>query len=136
MAQFRACNGVIKIDTVPPSGQQTVGELRSWSRNEEADEIDVSSMGSCTKASQAGAVKTSVECAAWWDPSDLGQVMFVTGNEVALEIFPDGEGSGKTAYTGTIRVLTNNISGDVDGVVESEFSGTANGDFPASIPVP
>lgn len=132
MAQFRACNGVVKVG----AGPTIVGELRSWSANQEADEIDVSSMGSCTKASQAGAVKTSVEVAAWWDPADSGQVLFVPGDEIALEIHPDGEGSGKTAYTGTVRVLTNNLSGDVDGVVESEFSGTVNGAFPASIPVP
>ena len=132
MAQFRACNGVVKVG----AGPTVVGEIRSWSFNQEAEEIDVSSMGTCTKASQAGAVKTSIEVGAWWDPADAGQILFSPGQEVQLEIFPDGEGSGKTAYTGMMRVLTNNTSGDVDGVVESEFSGTINGAFPPSIPVP
>lgn len=132
MAQFRACNGVIKVG----AGPTVVGELRNWSFSQEADEIDVSSMGSCTKASQAGAVKTSVEVASWWDPADAGQILFVPGDEIAVQIFPDGEGSGKTQYEGNVRVLTNNSSGDVDGVVESEFTGTVNGSLTASIPVP
>jgi len=132
MAQFRACNGVVKVGASP----QVVGELRNWAFSQEADEIDTSSMGTCTKSSQAGAVKTSIEVAVWWDPDDVGQLDFVPGDEIAIEIFPDGEGAGNTAYTGLMRVLTNNTSGDVDGVVESEYTGTVNGGFPASIPTP
>ena len=130
MAQFRACNGVVKAG--PVGTPVIVGELRNWASSSEADEIDTSSMGTCTKSSQAGAVKTSIEVGCWWDPADAGQAEFVPGDEIEIEIYPDGEDPGKTFYAGLLRVLTNNISGDVDGVVEAEFTGTINGAFPSS----
>ena len=118
----RACNGVIKIGPTPA----IVAELRSWSYDQQGDEIDVSTMGACDTTTIAGRVTRRVEGSLYLaSPSDAAQDLLVIGTNVAIEVFPFGENSGELSLVGTINVLTRTESGDVDGAVELNFTGTA-----------
>lgn len=121
MSATRGCFGKIK------AGANFIAQLRSWSVEESAAEIDVSVMGDCTKAYDVGAVETSFTASGFWDTSDTGQTALVVGSTVAVELYPGGDASGKAYYTGDVIVQSVNKSADIDGVVEFSVSGKING---------
>lgn len=127
----RGCNG--KIKAIDLGGTiAVVGGIQSWSFSEEAESIDSSEIGTCTKASTAGAVKTTVEVSGFWNTSSGAKQGDVkAGNVVDLQLFPGGSGSGESYYstaTGTgATVLTRSINGEVDGLVSFSATLDVNG---------
>lgn len=113
MATTRGCKGVIKIATVG------VGELRSWEKNLEADEIDKTVMNpNCEKTFEAGSIAEGGTFECFWDPDDAGQNLLVIGTTVAVELFPGGEGTGLTLFSGSIVILGDDLGAEVNGMVE------------------
>ena len=128
MAVLRGCFGVVEY-----GGNGTpvaVGEVTAWTINAAADEIDSSSMGTCTSSSIAGTKKTTGTITANYDPDDLGQAEFIIGETDTLIIYPEGKGTGKVQWAATeALILSTNVSGEVNGLVPVEFSYSINGEF-------
>ena len=126
MTATRACLGVVEIG----SGPAIVGELTAWDANGVADEIDVSSMGTCTASSVAGVKKTTGTLTCNYDPDDAGQLLFVIGTAQQLIIYPFGKGVGEPVWTAaSATILQNNLSAEVNGVVTIGMSYSINGEF-------
>ena len=126
MATIRGCLGVAEIGSAP----SIVGEMTAYSVNPAADEIDTSSMGSCTASSQAGYKKTTGTITCNYDPDDAGQLLFVIGTTQPLSIFPEGKGTGLVQWVATdALILGVNLVADVNGVVTFDMSFTINGEF-------
>jgi len=126
MSAIRGCLGVIEIGVTP----ETVGELTAYTINAVADEIDTSSMGTCTASSIAGNKKTTGTISANYDPDDVGQLLFVIGTAPQLIIYPEGTTLGNVMLTAaSATILANNISAEVNGVVTVEMSYSINGEF-------
>lgn len=123
MATTRGCLGKVKSGATPDA----VGEVTAWEFTETAEEIDTSAMGACTSSSEAGSVKTTGSVTCWWDPADGGQGNLVAGDTVALELYPGGDGSGATKYSGSVVVLSRSATGGVNSVVNTTFTFTVNG---------
>lgn len=123
MAITRGCKGVVKAGGTPT----TVAEVTAWDFTETADEIDTTAMGDCTKKSEAGAIKTAGNISCWWDASDAGQDIFVAGDTVAIEIYPNGTTSGEVNYTGDVLILSRAITASTDNVISTSFTFTVNG---------
>ena len=129
MATIRGCLGVIEIGSAPV----VVGELTAYSVNPAADEIDTSSMGSCTASSQAGYKKTTGTMTANYDPDDAGQLLFVVGTTQPITVYPEGKGSGLVQWVSTdALILGVNLVADVNGVVTFDMNYTINGEFTIS----
>ena len=126
MAAIRGCLGVVEIGVAPT----VVGEVTAYTINAVADEIDTSSMGTCTASSIAGNKKTTGTVSANYDPDDAGQLLFLIGTKPQLIIYPEGKGTGLVSWTAAeATILANNVSGDVNGVVTVEMSYSINGEF-------
>ena len=126
MAALRGCLGVVEIGASPT----VVGEVTAYTINAVADEIDTSSMGTCTASSIAGNKKTTGTVSANYDPDDAGQLLFVIGTKPQLIIYPEGKGTGLVGWTAAeATILANNVSGEVNGVVTVEMSYSINGEF-------
>ena len=87
MATIRGCQGIVSIGVTPT----VVGEVTAYTINAVADEIDTSSMGTCTASSIAGNKKTTGTISANYDPADAGQLLVVIGTAPQLIISPDGD---------------------------------------------
>ena len=124
MAAIRGCLGVVSIGATPT----VVGEVTAYSINAVADEVDTSSMGTCTASSVAGNKKTTGTISANYDPTDAGQLLFVIGQDEQLVIEPEGAG-GSTFTAASATILANTISAEVNGVVTVEMSYSLNGEF-------
>jgi hypothetical protein len=126
MAAIRGCLGVVEIGPTPT----VVGEVTAYTINAVSDEIDTSSMGTCTASSIAGTKKTTGTISANFDPDDAGQLLFVIGTTPQLIIKPEGTGSGLSQFQATAAtILANSVSAEVNGVVSIEMSYSINGEF-------
>jgi hypothetical protein len=138
MATYRGCNGKVKVKAVGATGGTVaVGELRNWSFTETSEQLDASAMGDCTKKFVAGAKETTGTIECWLDMADTtGQNMFVVGNAIIIEIYPNATGSTKPYYktptAGATVVSRNPDAGGVDGIVGVSFGFAVNGAMTAT----
>jgi len=118
----KACMGVAKLGPTPT----VLAELRSWSFAGDAEEIDVSTMGSCVSTTIGGRVTERLEFTCYLaDPEDAAQIMALAGAApLDFELFPFGETIGQLKITGQLNVLNRTESGDIGGAVELAFAGT------------
>lgn len=129
MAVERACLGKVEIGPTP----SVVGELTAWTADAVADEIDTSSMGTCTASSIAGVKKTTGTLVVNYDPADAGQLLFLIGTKPQLIIYPYGDTTGDPMWTAAeATILQNSTSSEVNGLVQVTMSYSINGEFVVS----
>ena len=126
MTATRACNGVVEIGVTPT----IVLEVTAWNINAAADEIDTSSMGTCTSSSVAGNKKTTGTITVNYDHEDAGQLLMIIGTAPQLIIYPFGKVVDDPVWTAaSATILAHNVTGEVNGVVNAEMTYSINGEF-------
>lgn len=128
MTVARGCSGKVYCSATGGTTAQ-VAEVQEWSFESTSEALDASEMGACVKKFVAGPVQTSGSITVNWDLSDAEQVLLgAIGTNVKLDLFPDGNGTGKKAYKSP-SVLVNSVrhGGSVNGFVQSTFSFFVNG---------
>lgn len=122
MATHAGKEGKVKI------GSNLVAETRNWNLTETGNTSDTTAMGTTaethlfTTSSWEGAIS------CWWDETDTsGQGALTVGASVTFSVYPEGDSSGDTYYTGTATVTQTNPTASHDGVVEASFSFKGNG---------
>lgn len=117
MATHTGSEGTVKV------GANAVAEIRSFSLEESGETIETTSMGDAARTYVAG-LKTftgTIEC--FWDETDTtGQGALTVGSEITINVYPEGDTSGDTYYTGTAIVTGASLSSSFDGMVERSFS--------------
>lgn len=122
MATHTGSEGVIFNDT------NQVAEVRSFSIDEVMDTIEDTSMGDSSRTYKAGLKQFTATVSAFWDETDTnGQGGFDVGSEVTLKLYPEGNASGDTYYSGTALVTGKTINSSFDGMVEAEYSFQGSG---------
>lgn len=122
MATHTGSEGVIFNDT------NQVAEVRSFSIDEVMDTIEDTSMGDSSRTFKAGLKQFTATVSAFWDETDTnGQGGFDVGSEVTLKLYPEGNASGDTYYSGTALVTGKTINSSFDGMVEAEYSFQGSG---------
>jgi len=122
MATHTGSEGVIYNNT------NQVAEVRSFSVDETMDTIEDTSMGDSSRTFKAGLKQFTATVSAFWDETDTnGQGGFDVGAEVTLKLYPEGNASGDTYYSGTALVTGKTINSSFDGMVEAEYSFQGSG---------
>lgn len=122
MATHTGSEGVIFNDA------SQVAEVRSFSVDEVMDTIEDTSMGDSSRTYKAGLKQFTATVSAFWDETDTnGQGGFDVGSEVTLKLYPEGNASGDTYYSGTALVTGKTINSSFDGMVEAEYSFQGSG---------
>lgn len=101
MTTYTGNSGVVKI------GTNTVGEVRSFTVNENADRVEDTALGDTNRTYKAGLtdVGGTIEC--HYDPGDTnGQVAMTPGAQVSLVLWPLGAGTGNPEWTVTATILS------------------------------
>lgn len=123
MSTLDGNDGVVKIGTT------IIAEVTAWSLSETADIKEDTAMGDTNKTRKPGGIKdwnVTIDC--WYDHTDAtGQEAMTVGSEIALDLFPGGDGSGDQSCAGNAIITAINSSGSKDGVVTRNFSASANG---------
>lgn len=127
MATHKGSEGVIKV------GANSVAEIRSYSIDETADTLEDTSMGDSARTYKPSLTSFTGSMDVFWDETDTnGQGALSIGSEVTLNVYPEGETSGDTYYTGTAIVTGVTRSGSFDGLVEASISVQGSGSLTES----
>jgi len=122
MATHVGTSGVVKV------GSDLVAEVTGFTIDESADVVEDSQLTDTSKSYKVlrSDATGTVEC--HWDETDTnGQTALAVGSSVTLNLYPEGDSSGDTYYTGTALVtgVSQNVS--LDGVISRtitvQFSG-------------
>jgi predicted secreted protein len=117
MATHKGSEGIVKV------GTDSVSEVRSYSIEETADTLEDTSMGDSARTYKSSLTSFSGSLDVFWDETDTaGQGALSIGSEVTLNLYPEGDTSGDTYYTGTAIVTGVTRSGSFDGLVEASVS--------------
>lgn len=109
-------------------GSDQVAEVKSWSMEVTSDTVDASIIGTSWRKNQATIKSWSGSFDAFWDETDSdGQGALAVGGTVTLNMYPEGDESGDTYWTGDVIITSISYSAAFDGLVEASFSFTGTG---------
>lgn len=122
MATHAGSEGTVKV------GSNAVAEIRSYSIEESADTLEDTSMGDTARTYKPSLTTFSGSLDVLWDETDTsGQGALTIGAEVTLNLYPEGDASSDTYYTGSAIVTGRTITGSFDGLVEMSITVQGNG---------
>lgn len=104
-------------------GANQVAEVRSYSLEQQADTIEDTTMGDTDRTYKLGLKSFSGSMDVYWDETDTnGQGALSNGASVTLNVYPEGNTSSDTYYTGSAIVTGVTRSGSFDGMVEASIT--------------
>tara|TARA_R110002096_G_scaffold52727_6_gene137610 strand:+ start:39 stop:425 length:387 start_codon:yes stop_codon:yes gene_type:complete len=121
MAIHKGSEGLVKV------GSNTVAEVKSYSIDETADTIESTSMGDSAKTFESSLTSFSGSVECHWDETDTAQVAMSIGSTITLNLYPEGDASGDTYYSGSAVITGKTVSGSHDGLVEASISFQGSG---------
>lgn len=111
MAKVTGRNGVIRMGETPVA----IAQLKSWSFNETAEEINVTAFNEGGKDFLAGEIDRSGDFSFWIDPGSAQHDSIVAGAEVELQLYPTGTGTGAKYREFTAIILSRSESATAEG---------------------
>jgi hypothetical protein len=109
-------------------GANAVAEIRDWSLEQTSEVVNDTVMGDTWMTNKATQKSWTSSFNAFWDETDTnGQGALTVGSEVTLNLYPEGNTSGDTYWTGSAIITSVSNSASFDGLVEASFSATGNG---------
>lgn len=122
MATHTGSEGTVKV------GSNAIAEIRSFSIEESADTLEDTTMGDTARTYKSSLTTYTGTVDVLWDETDTtGQGALTIGAEVTLNLYPEGDTSGDTYYTGTAIVTGRTINSSYDGLVEMSISVQGSG---------
>ena len=117
MAVHKGSEGIVKI------GANTIAEVKSYSVEENADTIETTSMGDSARTYVPSLTSFSGTIECHWDETDTtGQGAMTIGAEVALNLYPEGDASGDTYYSGTAIITNVSRQAAMDDIVGATYT--------------
>ena len=109
-------SGLVSIDGV------ALAELKSWTFEENAEQIDDTAMGDTNKTSKSGMPSASGTIECHYDPGDATQESLVPGTEVQLILYPQGNAQGSPRISLTAQITGRTRSGAIDQIMPRTFN--------------
>ena len=116
MSTFKGNDGVVSITGT------AIAELKAWTFDENADQIDDTAMGDTYKTSKSGMPSATGTIECHYDPSDSTQEALVPGTEVALILYPNGTAQGSQRISLTAQITGRTRSGAIDAIMPRTFN--------------
>jgi hypothetical protein len=127
MATHTGSEGTVKV------GANAIAEIRSYSLEETADTLEDTSMGDSARTYKPSLKTFTGTVDVFWDETDTtGQGALTNGAEITLAVYPEGDASGDTYYSGSAIVTGVSRTASFDGMVEASISVQGTGDLTAT----
>ena len=108
------------------AGPDALGELRSWSYDATASEIDTTIMGTLNARKQPGIITHTFEIEVFHEKADAGQLAMYAaiGSETPTltVLYPNGDTIGEVKYTGNFFVMGIVRQASADGAIEASLT--------------
>ena len=119
MATHTGSEGTVK------AGSNAIGEVRSFSLNITGETIEDTTLGDPARTYKAGLKDGTATVEVFFDGAALsttdGQGAMDVGSTITLNLYPAGDTTGTTFYTGTALVTGKTVTSSFDGMVELSF---------------
>ena len=116
MANHKGSEGTVHV------GANAIAEIRSWTIEENGDVLEDTTMGDSARTFLASLTNWSASVDVYWDETDTnGQGALTVGASVTLNLYPEGNTTGDTYYTGTALVTSISRTASFDGMVEASL---------------
>ena len=117
MAVHKGSEGTVKV------GANEILEIRSYSIEESADTLETSTMGDTARTYVPSLTTFTGSVDVYWDETDTnGQGALSIGAAVTLNVYPEGDSSTDTYYTGSAIVTGVTRTASFDGLVEASIT--------------
>lgn len=127
MANHTGSEGIVRISA------NTIAEVRSWTLTNTADTIEDTTMGDSWRTHKSVLSAWSGQVVCYWDETDTtGQGALTSGATVTLNLYPEGNQTGDTYYTGSVIVTSIERTASFDGMVEATFAFQGTGTLSSS----
>ncbi len=103
-------------------GGTDITELKSWSLEESAEQIDDTAMGDVAKTSKSGLPSANGTIEVHYDEGDAVQESMDAGTEGVLILFPKGNVSTRPRITLTVQITGRSGSGAIDEILPQSFN--------------
>jgi len=126
MATHTSASGVIKV------GSNAIAEITSYSLEYSSDTVEDTVIGDSARTYKPTLKSFTASVDAFWDETDTnGQVALVVGTEVTFSIYPEGDTSTDTYYTGSAIITGRTISSSTGEMITASFTLQGTGDLTA-----
>ena len=124
MATHTAANGVIKV------GSNPVAEVTSFSIEYNSDTVEDTVIGDTARTYIPTLKSFTASLDAFWDETDTnGQGALTVGTSVTFAVFPEGDTTGDTYYTGSGNITGRTISSSTGEMITASFTVQGSGDL-------
>lgn len=124
MATFLGKDGAVYLGN---EADQVV-EVRDFSLETSSEVVNTTVMGDDWMTNAATQKSWSASISCYYDSGDTaGQLALDEGDDVRVNLYPEGKTTGKKYYYGNVIVTGITRSQSFDGLVEISFTGTGNG---------
>ncbi len=103
-------------------GGSPITELKSWSLEEAAEQIDDTAMGDLNRTSKSGLPNASGTIEVHYDEVDSVQESMDPAVEGVLILYPKGNASTEPRITLTVQITGRSTSGAIDEILPQSFN--------------
>lgn len=103
-------------------GGSAITELKSWSLEEAAEQIDDTAMGDTNRTSKSGLPSANGTIEVHYDEADSVQESMDPAVAGVLILYPKGNASGKPRITLTVQITGRSTSGAIDEILPQSFN--------------
>jgi len=103
-------------------GGSAITELKTWSLEEAAEQIDDTAMGDTNKTAKAGLPSASGTIEVHFDNADSVQESMDAGASGVLILYPKGNTTGQPRITLTVQITGRSTSGAIDEILPQSFN--------------
>lgn len=104
------------------SGSNQINEVRSYTISETGETLEDTSMGDAARTYIASLKTFTGSLDVYWDETDAGQGDITVGATIVFNLYPEGNATGDTYYTGNAIVTEKSVTASFDGLVEMSVS--------------
>jgi hypothetical protein len=104
------------------SSSNQISEIRSYTLTESADTLENTTMGLSARTYVASLSNFTGSMDLYWDENDAGQDDLTVKSTITFNVYPEGNTTGDTYYTGSAIITERVITGSFDGLVELSIS--------------
>jgi hypothetical protein len=116
-ANHKGSEGTVKLSS------NAIAEIRSWEMSVTNEMIEDTVLSDAARTFQSGNYTWTGSVSCFWDETDTnGQVALTPGASVTLNLYPEGDTTGDTYYTGTALVQSITRRAAINGMVEADFT--------------
>lgn len=126
MATFLGKDGAVYLGVEA----NQVAEVRDFSLETSSEVVNTTVMGDTWMTNSATQKSWSASISCYYDSGDTnGQLDLDEGDDIRVNLYPEGKTTGKKYYYGNVIVTGITRSQSFDGLVEISFTGTGNGEL-------